>query len=285
MSIPTCLTFTPINSVKMWNKLQKQSLLSSFLPIQVSSRTTNLKVIPSEPTTAFIELRDLSKNFLEGSGTRLVLNQVNATFNQGEFIVLLGQSGSGKSTLLNLLSGIEKPTTGKVLINRVAVNEMSERNCTLFRRDRIGFVFQFFNLIPTLTVLENVTLPQELAGKDSKAVEKEALNLLEQVGLADRCHAFPDQLSGGQQQRVALARALIHNPLLILADEPTGNLDEETGERVLKLLLELTRNVHKTLIMATHNPEIAQLADRVLQVHEGHLEEHPVESDNREVTV
>ncbi|NER45303.1 MAG: ABC transporter ATP-binding protein [Symploca sp. SIO1B1] len=228
--------------------------------------------MPSETIRAVIELRDVSKTFIEGSGTRLVLNQVNATFNQGEFIVLLGQSGSGKSTLLNLLSGIEKPTTGKVLINGLAVNEMSERNCTLFRRDRIGFVFQFFNLIPTLTVLENVTLPQELAGKEIKALEAMALKLLKEVGLAERCHAFPDLLSGGQQQRVAIARALIHNPMLILADEPTGNLDEETGNTVLKLLLELTRNVNKTLIMATHNPAIAQMADRVIQVHEGKLE-------------
>ena len=236
-----------------------------------------------KPTRAFIELRDLSKNFIEGDSTRLVLDRVNATFERGKFIVLLGQSGSGKSTLLNLLSGIEKPSTGKVLINGIAVNEMSERDCTLFRRDRIGFVFQFFNLISTLTVLENVTLPQELAGKDIKTAEKEALNLLEQVGLEDRCHAFPDKLSGGQQQRVAIARALIHNPMLILADEPTGNLDEETGDRVLKLLLDLTRNVNKTLIMATHNPEIAKFADRVLRVHEGHLEENSLESENKEV--
>ncbi|NET61156.1 MAG: ABC transporter ATP-binding protein [Symploca sp. SIO2E6] len=227
--------------------------------------------MPSETIRAFIELRDLSKTFIEGSGTRLVLNQVNTTFNQGEFIVLLGQSGSGKSTLLNLLSGIEKPTSGTVLINGLAVNEMSERDCTLFRRDRIGFVFQFFNLIPTLTVLENITLPQELAGKEIKALEDLALKLLREVGLEDRCHTFPDQLSGGQQQRVAIARALMHNPMLILADEPTGNLDEETGDCVLKLLLELTRNVNKTLIMATHNPAIAQMADRVFQVHEGTL--------------
>ncbi|MDJ0897632.1 MAG: ABC transporter ATP-binding protein [Xenococcus sp. MO_188.B8] len=268
----------------MWNNLQKLSLVSSLLPRQVNSSTTNLRVIPSESSsTAFIELRDLSKNFVEGNGTRLVLNQVNTTFNQGEFIVLLGQSGSGKSTLLNLLSGIEKPTTGTVLINGVAVNEMSERDCTLFRRDHIGFVFQFFNLIPTLKVLENVTLPQELAGQDLKKVEKDALTLLEQVGLADRCHAFPDKLSGGQQQRVAIARALVHNPMLILADEPTGNLDEETGEQILKLFLSLTKDRQKTLIMATHNPEIAKLADRVLRVHEGHLEENPANGQKPEV--
>jgi len=237
--------------------------------------------MPTETIRAFIELRDVSKNFIEGSGTRVVLNQVSATFNQGEFIVLLGQSGSGKSTLLNLLSGIEKPTTGQVLINGVAVNQMSERDCTLFRRDRIGFVFQFFNLIPTLTVLENVTLPQELAGKEIKALEDVALKVLRNVGLAERCQAFPDTLSGGQQQRVAIARALIHNPMLILADEPTGNLDEETGDCVLKLLLELTRNVNKTLIMATHNPEIAKMADRVLRVHEGTLQENPVKLENK----
>ena len=267
----------------MWNKLQKLPFISSFISNQAQVSTTDFQVTSEPSNTAFIELRDLSKNFREGDDTRLVLNRVRATFNQGEFIVLLGQSGSGKSTLLNLLCGIEKPTTGKVLINTVAVNEMSERDCTLFRRDRIGFVFQFFNLIPTLTVLENVTLPQELAGKNIQSIEKQAVKILEQVGLGDRCHAFPDKLSGGQQQRVAIARALVHDPMLVLADEPTGNLDEETGERVLKLLLALTKDRNKTLIMATHNPEIANLADRVLRVHEGHLEENPVDFPNQEV--
>lgn len=270
----------------MWNNLQKLPLISSFFPSQVNDRTTNLKDNSSKPSsTAFIELRDLSKNFQEGSDTRLVLNQVRATFNQGEFIVLLGQSGSGKSTLLNLLSGIEKPTTGTVSINGLAVSEMSERDCTLFRRDRIGFIFQFFNLIPTLTVLENVTLPQELAGKNIREVERQAMTLLEQVGLKDRSGTFPDKLSGGQQQRVAIARALVHNPMLVLADEPTGNLDRETGERVLKLLLSLTQDRNKTLIMATHNPEIAKLADHVLQVHEGNLSENPVDCSQREASV
>lgn len=270
----------------MWNNLQKLPFISAFFPSQVNDRKTDSKDNSAEPSsTAFIELRDLSKNFLEGSDTRLVLNRVRATFNRGEFIVLLGQSGSGKSTLLNLLSGIEKPTIGTVSINGLAINRMSERDCTLFRRDRIGFVFQFFNLIPTLTVLENVTLPQELAGKNAREIERQAMTLLEQVGLKDRGGAFPDKLSGGQQQRVAIARALVHNPMLVLADEPTGNLDRETGERVLKLLLSLTQERNKTLIMATHNPEIAKLADRVLQVHEGHLSENPVDFPNGEVPV
>lgn len=164
----------------------------------------------------------------------------------------------------------------------MAITQLNERERTLFRRDQIGFIFQFFNLIPTLTVLENVMLPQELAGQDRKQVEQKALKLLEQVGLADRCQTFPDKLSGGQQQRVAIARALIHDPMLVLADEPTGNLDEETGDRVLKLLLELTRGANKTLIMATHNPEIAKLADRVWRVHDGHLEEESIKTDPRE---
>lgn len=202
---------------------------------------------------------------------RTVLDQVNLTFAPGEFIVLLGRSGSGKSTLLNLISGIDQPTTGTIRINGQPITSLDERSRTLIRRDQIGFVFQFFNLIPTLTVLENVTLPQELAGQSFQQAQKSALEMLALVGLADRQQTYPDKLSGGQQQRVAIARALVHNPSLILADEPTGNLDEETGQRVLDLLLNLTREAGKTLIMATHNPEIAQHADRVLRVQEGHL--------------
>ncbi len=220
-----------------------------------------------------IQIQNLRKEFEEGASTRTVIHDINIEFNEGEFIVLLGQSGSGKSTLLNLISGIEKPTAGTVLIKNTAITKLRERACTLFRRDNIGFIFQFFNLIPTLTVLENITLPQELAGKKGKELEKLGLSLLEKVGLADRYNAFPDQLSGGQQQRVAIARALLHQPMLLLADEPTGNLDEETGEKVLNLLLELTRDANKTLIMATHNPEIASKANRVLRMQDGRLEE------------
>lgn len=223
-----------------------------------------------------ITIQNLRKEFQEGGNIRTVVRDINISFYQGEFIVLLGHSGSGKSTLLNLISGIERATTGKVAIDNTIMTELSERSCTLFRRDNIGFIFQFFNLIPTLTVLENVTLPRELAGQKGKELKQKALNLLEKVGLADRCHAFPDKLSGGQQQRVAIARALLHQPRLLLADEPTGNLDEETGEKVLKLLLELTRDANKTLIMATHNPDIVKYADRVLRMHDGILQEESV---------
>ena len=188
-------------------------------------------------------------------------------------MVLLGQSGSGKSTLLNILCGIEQPTQGDVNLNGQTITQLSERECTLFRRDYIGFIFQFFNLIPTLTVLENITLPQELAGGDRKQLNQRAQELLEKVGLGDRGAEYPDKLSGGQQQRVAIARAIAHDPMVLLADEPTGNLDEETGEKVLELLLEVTRSVNKTLIMATHNPAIAARADRVVKMHDGQLEE------------
>lgn len=218
-----------------------------------------------------VRLEALCKSFQEGRRRRQVLDCVSTSFQTGEFIVLLGKSGSGKSTLLNLISGIETPTSGDVFINGEPITRFSERRRTLFRRDHIGFVFQFFNLIPTLTVLENVTLPRELAGGERGAAQSAALALLERVGLADRRDTFPDKLSGGEQQRVAIARALAHDPMLVLADEPTGNLDEETGERVLALLLELTRAAGKTLIMATHSPEVVPLADCVYEIHDGKL--------------
>lgn len=228
---------------------------------------------------ALVELDCLSKTFQEGETQRTVLDRVSLTILPGEFVVLLGNSGSGKSTLLNLASGIDKPDSGLIRINGLAIAEMNERSRTLLRRDRIGFVFQFFNLIATLTVLENITLPQELAGKSTKEAQASALRLLEQVELLDRQNTFPDKLSGGQQQRVAIARALAHNPQLVLADEPTGNLDAETGEKVLKLLLDLTHKTGKTLIMATHNREIAKFADRVLRVHDGQLVPVTIEPD------
>ena len=218
-----------------------------------------------------LRIEGLSKEFIEGGQTRPVLNQLTASFKRGDFVILLGRSGSGKSTLLNLISGIEKPTGGDVTIDGVTITRLRERQRTLFRRDHIGFIFQFFNLIPTLTALENITLPQELAGVNRAVVKDKANQLLTRVGLADRAGTYPDKLSGGEQQRVAIARALAHDPLLVLADEPTGNLDELTGDHVLNILLELTRAAGKTLIMATHNPEMIPLADRVYSIHDGHL--------------
>lgn len=221
-----------------------------------------------------IRLEGLTKTYTEGGMDRTVLDALDREFYAGEFVCLLGKSGSGKSTLLNLISGIDAPSRGDVVIydgpNAVRLTTLGEQERTLFRRRHIGIIFQFFNLIPTLTVLENVTLPLELNGQARNARAR-AQMLLDRVGLGNRLNTFPDKLSGGEQQRVAIARALAHDPLLILADEPTGNLDEDTGDTVLSLLLELTRDSGKTLFMATHAPEVARLADRVLHLDHGKL--------------
>ncbi len=220
---------------------------------------------------ALVRLINLSKQYEEAGASRTVLHSVNTEIREGEFTVLLGRSGSGKSTLLNLIGGLDVPSEGEVWIGDKCITCLNERELTLFRRENVGYVFQFFNLIPTLTALENVSLPYELRGKNRREGEKVARELLERVGLASRTNTYPDKLSGGEQQRVAIARALVHQPLLILADEPTGNLDEDTGETVLKLLLELTRDAGKTLIMATHSAEVVPYADVVYHIHEGKL--------------
>ena len=224
-----------------------------------------------------IELRNLAKSYDEGDRQRTVLCDTNVSIGRGELAVLIGRSGSGKSTLLNLLSGIDQPSSGEVVIDGVAISALSERNRTLFRRDRIGFVFQFFNLIPTLTVEENLLLPLELKGRVTPERRRAALDLLAEVGLADRAASYPDRLSGGEQQRVAVARALAHDPLLVLADEPTGNLDLETGLQVLEILDRLTRRAGKTMVMVTHSPEVVGIADRVFRVEDCRLVERTSE--------
>ncbi len=213
-----------------------------------------------------VELRNVTKSYTEGKTARTILKNVNATFHPGEFVLILGTSGSGKSTLLNLISGIDAPDAGDIIVGDVTINRLSEHQRTLFRRERLGFIFQFFNLIPTLTVFENITLSLQLNGGINRTREQQVTALIDRVGLTHRQHAFPDRLSGGEQQRVAILRAVAHNPSLLLADEPTGNLDETTGQTILELLLELTRNFNKTLIMATHNPEIIPFADKVYRV-------------------
>jgi putative ABC transport system ATP-binding protein len=202
-----------------------------------------------------------------------VLRGVDLRLAPGSFAALLGPSGSGKSTLLNVISGIDLPDRGEVAVGGVRLDRLSERARTLFRRDRIGFVFQFYNLVPTLTVEENLLLPLELAGRTAAADRDRARALLEEVGLGDRARAWPDRLSGGEQQRVAVARALAHGPALVLADEPTGNLDRAAGARILDLLERLVAERGTTLLMVTHAPEAAARADRVLELHEGRVRE------------
>lgn len=223
-----------------------------------------------------ITLSNLNKYYIEGDQQRVVFRDVNLHIKSGEFIVLLGRSGSGKSTLLNLLSGIDLPSSGQVTVGGVELTKLSEHHRTLFRSRNVGFIFQLFNLIPTLTVLENVLLPLELTGQLQKAHHERVLHLLEVVGLGDRVHSFPDRLSGGEQQRIAILRSLIHRPQILLADEPTGNLDAETSNTVMKLLTALVRKEGKTLVLVTHNYDFAQLADRVFMVRDGKIVDHNV---------
>ncbi len=188
-------------------------------------------------------------------------------------MALLGRSGSGKSTLLNLVGGIDLPTGGEVILDGTNLTRLSERERTLFRRRHIGLVFQSFNLIPTLTVIENLLLPLELNGRRDEAARAAALGLLDRIGLADRAGTYPDRLSGGEQQRIAVARAVVHDPLLLLADEPTGSLDAESGSRVLELLFGLARKEGRAMIVVTHNDAVARSADRVLALRDGRLVE------------
>jgi len=221
----------------------------------------------------FIYLDNLWKQFREGAQRREVLRGTSVAVKRGEFIAILGKSGSGKSTLLNLVSGIDRPDRGTIQINGQTLTNLDENQRTVFRRRNIGFIFQFFNLINTLTVSENVSLPLELVGIPLEEAKVRTTQILTEVELADRLETFPDRLSGGEQQRVAIARALVHDPLLVLADEPTGNLDEETGTQVLALLDKLTRQSGKNLIMVTHSKENAIYADRIFELQAGCLVE------------
>jgi putative ABC transport system ATP-binding protein len=216
-----------------------------------------------------VEATDLRKSYREGEREHEVLCGAAFQVGKGERVAVLGPSGSGKSTLLNLLSGIDLPDRGTVRIAGVELTGLSERDRTLFRRRHLGFVFQFFNLLPTLTVLENLLLPIELNGRVGPEEAGRARELLGEVGLEDRAEAFPDRLSGGEQQRVAIARALVHRPSLLLADEPTGNLDEDTGARVVGLLEDMVAREGSTLMMVTHSRELASRMDRVLRVGHG----------------
>ena len=218
-----------------------------------------------------LSIHGLAMSYHEGDTRRPVLSGLDLTAAPGEIVVILGRSGSGKTTLLNLIGGIDQPDDGRVLIDGVKLTGLTERERTLFRRRHIGFVYQFFNLIPTLTVEENLRLPLELNETLDDEAELRAATLLDEVGLAGRETSFPDRLSGGEQQRVAIARALVHQPKLVLADEPTGNLDRESGTQVLALLDRLTRRAGHTLIMVTHSDEAAAYADRLLRFKDGRL--------------
>ena len=212
-----------------------------------------------------IKLENVSKGYSEGKVLHTILSGVDLNINKGEIIIIYGKSGSGKSTLLNLLAGIDLPDEGNIFFGDINITALNEKQRTLFRRKSIGFIFQFFNLIPTLTVSENLKLPLELNSISFDIADK----MIDEVGLLDRKNAYPDVLSGGEQQRVAIARALIHNPDFILADEPTGNLDFDTSKQIIDLIDRIVKQQGKTMIMATHSREVIGLADRVLTLKDG----------------
>jgi putative ABC transport system ATP-binding protein len=223
-----------------------------------------------------LELKRVSKKYIEGKSEHIVLNNLNLSVKEGEIIILFGKSGSGKSTLLNIISGIDTPDSGNVLIGGADITRLDEKERTLIRRNKIGFIFQFFNLIPTLTVKENLLLPLELS--EIKNEEEKINSILSELELLERSNTYPDKLSGGEQQRIAIARALIHDPDIILADEPTGNLDYETSLQIIDLLDRVVKKEGKTMIMVTHSRDVIGLADRIFSLREGRLKDMKKES-------
>lgn len=219
---------------------------------------------------AILLVENLKKIYGTGPNAVHALDGVNLSVEKGEFVAVVGTSGSGKSTLLHMLGGLDRPTSGKVLVDGKDIFSLKEEALTIFRRRKIGFVFQSYNLVPVLNVYENVVLPIEL---DGRKVDKTYIQtILQTLGLKDRQTALPNQLSGGQQQRVAIARALASSPAIILADEPTGNLDSQTSQDVLSLLKVTSQKFSQTMVMITHNEEIAQMADRIIRIEDGKIQ-------------
>jgi len=216
-----------------------------------------------------IQTENLTKIYGKGSTAVTALDHVNLQVNQGEFVAVMGPSGCGKSTLLHLLGGLDRPSEGQVIIENIPLAEMSDDHLTELRRRKIGFIFQFFNLIPVLNAVENAALPITLDGVKPADAKSKALEWLNRFGLSDRINNRPDQLSGGQQQRVAVARALVAEPALILADEPTGNLDTRAGDEIANLLRDVSKKYNRTVIMVTHDPRIAAYADRIIFLKDG----------------
>jgi putative ABC transport system ATP-binding protein len=219
-----------------------------------------------------IDLRDISKTVRSGDQPLTILHSLTLSIARGQFLAIVGPSGSGKSTLLGLIAGLDAPSTGEVVIDGVDITRLDEDALARLRGEKIGFVFQFFHLIPSLTAYENVAVPMEIAGVAN--VDRRARALLDEVGLTGRSHHYPSQLSGGEQQRVALARALANDPAIVLADEPTGNLDTSTGRNILELLRGIHRSRGTTIILVTHDAELAGIADSRLVLRDGRVVEH-----------
>ena len=220
---------------------------------------------------SIIKVNEVSKSFGEKDNVNLVLDKVSLDIKKGEFVSLMGESGSGKSTLLYIIGGLDKPTEGNVVINDKDINELKEKEIAKFRRQDIGFVFQFYNLVQNLTVEENIMLPVVMDGKKEKDYKDRLDKILKIVGLEDKRKSLPNQLSGGQQQRVSIARAVILNPKVILADEPIGNLDSKSGEEVMKLFKKLNEEENVTILQVTHSEESAKYGDRIIRLKDGRI--------------
>jgi putative ABC transport system ATP-binding protein len=218
-----------------------------------------------------VKAEGLEKTYYMGKVAVPALRGVNLAFRRGEFVVVMGSSGSGKTTLLNLIGALDKPTKGKVYINGEDLTTLDEGKLTKIRRKKIGFVFQFYNLIPVLTAFENVELPMLISGKNKEDRRRRAFQLLEMMGLSDRGEHRPDELSGGEQQRVAIARSLANEPSIILADEPTGDLDTKTGQEVILALHDATKKENVTVVVVTHDPVVTERADRILEMRDGKI--------------
>lgn len=216
-----------------------------------------------------VKVENLTKKYGKGENEVIALNNVSLTIEKGEFVAIIGSSGSGKSTLLHLIGGVDRPTSGKVFVDGKDIYQLNDDNLAIFRRQNIGIIYQFYNLMPILNVKENITLPCDLDGKE---VDQERLNLLiSTLGLKERITHLPNELSGGQQQRVAIGRSLINKPAVVLADEPTGNLDSKSSNEIIALLKKSNKELGQTIIMITHNPEIAKEADRIIKIEDGKI--------------
>ena len=219
-----------------------------------------------------LKVENLTKKYGKNESEVIAVNNMSFSVESGEFIAIVGSSGSGKSTLLHLLGGVDRPTSGKVFVNRKDIYSLKDDELAIFRRREVGLIYQFYNLIPILNVEENITLPCDL---DRKEVPKEELDeLLKVLGLENRRKHLPNELSGGQQQRVAIGRALINHPAIVLADEPTGNLDSKSSDEIVQLLKTSNKKYNQTIIMITHNPEIAKVADRIIRIEDGKIVEN-----------